>query len=82
MLVKPEADNRLSDNDRPTSQAGFSQNPARQEISPPGPMRPPRWALVQVWNGAALATYDAEASPRDAINGVDDDEVVVLHVDM
>jgi hypothetical protein len=36
---------------------------------------------VQVWNGAVLATYDDEASARDAIGGVDDDEVVLLHID-
>jgi hypothetical protein len=82
MLVKAEADNRWPDNDLGTSRAAFPQNTARQEISPPGPMRPRRWALVQVWNGAVLATYDDEASARDAIGGVDDDEVVVLHVDM
>ena len=42
--------------------------------------RPRRWALVQVWDGAVLATYDDETSARDAITRVDDDDVVVLHV--
>ena len=44
------------------------------------PLMDGRWALVQVWDGAVLATYDDEVSARDAIIGADDDEVVVLHV--
>jgi len=42
--------------------------------------RPRCWALVQVWDGAVLATYDDEAHARHAISCLDDDEVVVLHV--
>ena len=42
--------------------------------------KPRRWALVQVWDGALLATYDDETSARDAMIRVDDDDVVVLHV--
>ena len=42
--------------------------------------KPRRWALVQVWDGALLATYDDEASARDAMTRVDDDNVVVLYV--
>ena len=47
----------------------------RRSLSGPRP-----WALVQVWDGAVLATYDDETSARDAITRVDDDDVVVLHV--
>jgi len=39
-----------------------------------------RWALVQVWDGAALASFDHETSARKAMAVVDDDEVVVLYV--
>jgi hypothetical protein len=52
----------------------------------PGPLRssrsskPQRWALVQVWNGAVLATFENEANAQAALNGLDDDEVVVLAV--
>ena len=43
--------------------------------SQPGPRQ---WALVQVWDGAVLASFDHETSAREAMSGVDDDEVVVL----
>ncbi|HYB25483.1 MAG TPA: hypothetical protein VEF89_02595 [Solirubrobacteraceae bacterium] len=43
----------------------------------PGPRR---WALVQVWDGAVLASFDHETSAREAMTGVDDDEVVALCV--
>jgi hypothetical protein len=42
--------------------------------------RPRRWALVGVWDGAVLATYDDETSACDAMTRVDDDDVVVLFV--
>jgi hypothetical protein len=42
--------------------------------------RPPRWGLVQVWNGALLATFGDEASAREAMNEANHDEVVVLHL--
>jgi len=42
--------------------------------------RPRRWALVQVWDGAVLARFDTETSAREAMNGADDDEIVVLHL--
>jgi len=42
------------------------------------PPRPGSWALVQVWDGALLASFDDEASAREAIAGVAHDEVVVL----
>ncbi len=38
------------------------------------------WVLVQVWTGAVLARFDDEVSARAAISRVDDDEIVVLHV--
>jgi hypothetical protein len=38
-----------------------------------------RWALVQVWDGAVLARFDNETNAREAMNGADDNEVVVLH---
>jgi hypothetical protein len=37
-----------------------------------------RWALVQVWNRAVLATFADEASAREAMSTADDDELVVL----
>jgi hypothetical protein len=39
-----------------------------------------RWALVQVWDGAVLASFDDEAPARTAMTRIDDDEVVVLYV--
>jgi hypothetical protein len=42
--------------------------------------RPGRWALIEVWNGAVLASFDSESAAREAMTGVDDDEVVVLYV--
>jgi hypothetical protein len=39
-----------------------------------------RWVLVRVWDGSVLGSFDAEASAREAMAGVDDDEVVVLYV--
>jgi hypothetical protein len=45
--------------------------------SQPGPRR---WALVQVWDGAVLASFDHETGAREAMTGLDDDEVVVLCV--
>jgi len=46
----------------------------------PSQPRPGRWALVQVWDGAVLASFDRESSARKAMTGIDDDEVVVLYV--
>jgi hypothetical protein len=46
----------------------------------PSQPRPGRWALVQVFDGAVLASFYTETSAREAMIGVDDDEVVVLHV--
>lgn len=43
--------------------------------------RPGRWALVQVWDGAVLASFEDETSAREAMIGADDDEVVVLYLD-
>jgi hypothetical protein len=37
-----------------------------------------RWVLVRVWDGGVLGSFDAEASAREAMAAVDDDEVVVL----
>jgi hypothetical protein len=45
--------------------------------SQPGPRR---WALVQVCDGAVLASFDHETGAREAMTGLDDDEVVVLCV--
>ncbi len=53
---------------------------ARPVGEPDPKSRPGRWALVQVWNGAVLASFDNETSAREAITQVDDDEVVVLYV--
>ena len=39
---------------------------------------PRRWALVQVWNGAVLATFADEASAREVMTRANGDEVVVL----
>jgi hypothetical protein len=33
-----------------------------------------------VWDGAVLASFDDETSAREAMAGVDDDELVVLYV--
>jgi hypothetical protein len=56
--------------------ATVEQAPTRQKV----PSRPRRWALVQVWNGAVLASFDAETSARRAMAWADDDEVVVVYV--
>jgi len=45
----------------------------------PSQSRPGRWALVQIWDGAVLASFNDETSAREAMTGVDDDEVVVLY---
>jgi hypothetical protein len=52
----------------------------RRGCVPQSPSRPGRWALVQVWDGAVLASFDDETSAREAMAGVDDDELVVLYV--
>jgi hypothetical protein len=39
-----------------------------------------QWVLVQVWDGAVLARFDDELSARAATTRLDDDEIVVLHV--
>ena len=60
--------------------------PRRQSLSaghdwvPRSQSRPGRWGLVQVWNGAVLASFDDETSARRAMAWADDDEVVVLYV--
>lgn len=46
----------------------------------PSQPKPRRWALVQVWDGAVLASFNHETSAREAMTGLDDDEVVVLCV--
>jgi hypothetical protein len=38
------------------------------------------WLLVQVWDGAVLAHFDDELSARAAMTWLDDDEIVILHV--
>jgi hypothetical protein len=38
------------------------------------------WVLVRVWDGGVLGSFDAEASAREEMAGVDDDEVVVLSI--
>lgn len=43
--------------------------------------KPGRWALVQVWDGAVLASFEDEARAREAMSRADDDEVVVLYLD-
>jgi hypothetical protein len=43
--------------------------------------KPGRWALVQVWDGAVIASFDDEAGAREAMIRADDDEVVVLYLD-
>jgi hypothetical protein len=58
---------------RPRSRRG-THGPA------PSLSKPRKWALVQVWNGAVLATFDDETSARNANSNTDDDEVVVLQV--
>jgi hypothetical protein len=35
---------------------------------------------VQVWDGASLARFDDELSARAAMIRLDDDEIVILHV--
>jgi hypothetical protein len=54
--------------------------PRHRPIQAAASSRARRWALVHVWDGAVLATFDDEAAARQAMNGVDDDEVVVLSV--
>ena len=53
---------------------------ARCDWVPRSQSRPGRWALVQVWNGAVLASFDDETGARRAMAWADDDEVVVLYV--
>jgi hypothetical protein len=55
---------------------------SRRDTHGPTPSlsKPRQWALVQVWNGAVLATFDDETSARSAKSNADDDEVVVLQV--
>jgi len=55
---------------------------SRRDTHGPTPSlsKPRKWALVQVWNGAVLATFDDETSARNANSNADDDEVVVLQV--
>jgi len=38
------------------------------------------WVLVQVWDGAVLAAFNDELSARAAMTRLDDDEIVILHV--
>jgi hypothetical protein len=47
----------------------------------PSHSKPGTWAVVQVWNGAVLATFDDEAQARAAISSADDEEIVILHVE-
>ena len=53
---------------------------ARCDWVPRSHCRSRQWALVQVWNGAVLASFDDETSARRAMSWADDDEVVVLYV--
>jgi len=46
----------------------------------PRPQSSPGRPLVQVWNGAVLVRFDDQTSARQAMPGVDDGEVVVLHI--
>jgi hypothetical protein len=36
--------------------------------------------IIQVWDGAVLARFDDELGARAAMTRLDDDEIVVLHV--
>jgi hypothetical protein len=57
------------------------QRSRNQTCEPSGPRPGPRgWALVEVWNGAVLATFTEEAPAREAMSTADSDEVVILHV--
>ena len=60
---------------RPTPRSDDAGPDGRSQSSSPR-----LWALVQVWNGAVLATFDDDARARKAMDGFDDDEVVVLSV--
>jgi hypothetical protein len=54
-----------------------AQSHRHDPVRTPAP-RPRRWALVQVWDGALLATFDHETGARAAMACIDDDEVVLL----
>ena len=69
--------------EQPPHARGIATTRQRSRTHRRGPVRrshpnPRRWALVQVWNGAVLATFADEASAREAIATADDNEVVVL----
>jgi hypothetical protein len=42
--------------------------------------RPTWWALVQVWDGSAVAFFADEAGAREAMSRAGEDEIVVLYV--
>ena len=52
----------------------------RRRCAPRVQSGPGRWALVQVWDAAVLASFDDETSAREVMAGIDGDEVVVLCV--
>jgi hypothetical protein len=61
--------------------ASTRQRSRSPTCEPPRPRPDPhRWALVQVWNGAVLATFAEEPQAREAMTATDDDEVVILHI--
>jgi len=45
----------------------------RRNSPPSSQPRPRRWVLVQVWDGAVLASFDDETGARDSMTGADDD---------
>ncbi len=71
---------RNEDHTAPVATARQRSLSARRGCVPRLQSRPGRWALVQVWDGALLASFDNETSAREAMTRVDDDEVVVLYV--
>ena len=64
----------------PVATARRQSPSAGRDWVPRSQSRPGRWALVQVWNGAVLASFGDETSARRAMRWADDDEVVVLYV--
>lgn len=78
--AEPSRDRALRASELPSprdSGRGTSARVRRASV-PKAPSRPGTWTLVQVWDGAVLARFADEASAREAMTGVDDDEVVVL----
>jgi hypothetical protein len=44
----------------------------------PSSPEPRSWGLVDAWNGALIATFDDEATAREAMTRAQHDDVVVL----